>query len=275
MAGAFRGGAGRLAGRLDGGVADGVLGLDVVAQAGGAAVHHAAERVPAVAAGARLGRLLRRRVQGAGMGLEHAVGEGHGRVAVVRLLFQHEHGDRRVVAEQGPLERLAGEDDQALALDLGRHGQVVAGTLDHAAELLALQQPGHQLLVAALGQGRGLGRQAGGEAVRDPEPVLGTRALAGTAPARQHGRHQVGRLGAMPRVKARVMGRCVEEHDPESKENALGGVNRALGQIGGAWRRCRGETGARAQRGGRVGRQGWVVRRCLGEEIPGASRRSC
>ncbi len=52
--------------RPDGGVADGVLGLDVVAQAGGTALHHAAQGVPAVAAGARLRRL--RRPAGAGCG---------------------------------------------------------------------------------------------------------------------------------------------------------------------------------------------------------------
>ena len=68
MAGAFGGGAGRLGRGLDGGVADGVLGLDVVAQAGGAALHHAAQRVPAVAAGARLGRRLGRRAQRRGRG---------------------------------------------------------------------------------------------------------------------------------------------------------------------------------------------------------------
>ena len=95
------------------------------------------------------------------------------------LLLQHEHGDRRVVAEQRPLQRLAGEADQALPVGLGRGREVVPRALDHGPELLALEQAGDQRLVAALGQGGGARRQAGGEAVGDLEPVLGAGALAG------------------------------------------------------------------------------------------------
>ena len=47
--GGLGGGAGRLGRGLEGGVADGVLGLDVVAQAGGAAVHHRTQGIPTVA----------------------------------------------------------------------------------------------------------------------------------------------------------------------------------------------------------------------------------
>ena len=84
-------------------------------------------------------------------------------------------------------------------MGLGRCREVVARARDHGPELLALEEASDQRLVAALGQGRGARRQAGGEAVGDPEPVLGAGALAGTAPARQHGRHQVGRLGGHAR----------------------------------------------------------------------------
>jgi hypothetical protein len=89
----------------------------------------------------------------------------------------------------------AGEQDQALALDLGRVGQAVDAGLDEGAEVLALEQALDQPLVAALGQGRGARRQAGGEAVRDPEPVLRTRALARAAGTAEHGRHEEWRLG--------------------------------------------------------------------------------
>ena len=99
------------------------------------------------------------------------------------LLLEHEHGDRRIVAEQRPLQRLAGEEDQAPALGLGRLGQAIDPGGDEGAELLALQQALDQRLVAALGQGGGAGRQAGGEAVGDLEPVLGAGALAWAAPA--------------------------------------------------------------------------------------------
>ena len=139
------------------------------------------KRVPAVAAGARPWRLLGGRAQGARLGLQHALGEGHGRVAVVGLLLEHEHGDRRVVAEECPLQRLAGEEDQAPALGLGRLGQAVDAGGDEGAELLALEQALDQRLVAALGERGGAGRQAGGEAVGDLEPVLGAGALAWAA----------------------------------------------------------------------------------------------
>ena len=178
LMGGFRGGAGRRGRGLGRGVADGVLGGDVVAQAGGTALHHAAQGVPAVAAGARLRRLLGGRPQAAAAGPHHPLGQGHGRVAVVELLLEDEHGDRRLVAHQRALQRLTGEQDQAPALGLRRLGQAVDAGGDEGAELLAREQALDQRLVAALGQGGGARRQAGGEAVGDPQPVLGPRALA-------------------------------------------------------------------------------------------------
>ena len=189
------GGAGRRGRGLDRRVADGVLGLDGVAQAGAAAVHHGPQGVPAIAAGAGFRRLPGRRAQGARLRLEHAVGQGRGRVAVAGLLLEDEDGDRRVVQGERPLHRLAGEEDQALPVGLGRGREVVARARDHGPELLALEQALHQGLVAALGQGRGARRQAGGEAVGDPEPVLGAGAVARAAGAREDRRHQEGRLG--------------------------------------------------------------------------------
>ena len=86
----------------------------------------------------------------------------------------------------------------------GRGGRGACGGLGRAARSSrapattarnpALEQAGDQGLVAALGQGRGARRQAGGEAVGDPEPVLGAGRCFGGGPG-ERGRHEEGRFG--------------------------------------------------------------------------------
>ena len=124
-----------------------------------------------------------RRLQGAGPGLEYAVGQGGCRVAVARLLLEDEQRHGRVVEEHGALQGLAGEGDQPGAELPGREGHVLDRALDHRTELLAGEQPGDQGLVGALGQGRGARRQAGGEAMGDAEPVLAAGRARGWPPS--------------------------------------------------------------------------------------------
>jgi hypothetical protein len=95
------------------------------------------------------GRLLDGRAQGPGAGRQDAVGEGDGRVAVV-LLLQYEKGGRGVVANQRALQGLAGHDDQALAVGLGRLGELGAGGVDQGAELGAGEEALDLAPVAAL-----------------------------------------------------------------------------------------------------------------------------
>ena len=126
-----------------------------------------------------------------GLALEHALGEGDRGVAAVGVLLEHEAGGAGVpVVEQGALERLAGQGDQAAAVALGRLGEALLGGRDQGGELRAAQQAGDDARVAAFGQGGGAGAHAGGEAVGDPQPVAPRQlvpAAGGGAAARPGG----------------------------------------------------------------------------------------
>ena len=115
------------------------------------------------------------------------------------VLLEHEAGGAGVpVVEQGALERLAGQGDQAAAVALGRLGQALLGGRDQGGELLAAQQAGDDARVAAFGQGRGAGAHAGGEAVGDPQPVAARQLVPRPAAVQQHGREALVRGGADP-----------------------------------------------------------------------------
>ena len=127
------GGGGRCRGCRDGSAAQRVLDTDLGPQARTAALHQRAQRVvagriaeAAVAATGRNGRPWCARASGAGLGRTHAIGERDSRVAPVCLLLQHEDRSSSVIERQHPLQRLAGENDQAapeMPRPAGRAGQ--------------------------------------------------------------------------------------------------------------------------------------------------------
>ena len=107
---------------------------------------------------------------------------------------------------RGTLQGLAGEDDQVLALDLGRLASRSCAAPTRARNSSRASRPSTMRPVAALGQGRCGRAHAGGEAVGELEPAPCRRACRGRRRPPSTAAIRKGVSGAMARVKARVMG---------------------------------------------------------------------
>jgi hypothetical protein len=195
VAGGRGGGAGRRRAGGKRGVAQDLLDLDVLAQPGRTTLHQRAQGM-AAATGA------------AGPGRDAASGGGR-RSRALALMTRSARitAGSRFCASSSSTKQATGASLPSSArsracrarltrrrrwVSTGSARRALVSSTDDGAEVRAFQHAPDHGLAAAFGQGRGAGRQSGGEAVGEPEPVSGVRALA--RPAEQ-GRHEQGRVG--------------------------------------------------------------------------------
>ena len=130
------------------------------AQPGAAALHQAGERVVGAWGRGRCGCIGRRRPGGAGAhgaaaGGDDALGERQGRVALARVLLEHEQGGAHVPVEgERVLQGLAGEFHQPGGVLLGRLGELGRVGCDQRLEGVARQQGGDGQFLRCLRRGR-------------------------------------------------------------------------------------------------------------------------
>ena len=220
VAGAFGGGAGRrgLGRGLDRGVADGVLGLDGVAQAGGAALHHAAQRVPAVAAGARLGRRCGWRAQARARALITPS-------ARVTAGSRSWNSSSRTKTATGASSLTSARSSVWRASRTRRRRWVSGGSARQS--MLAATKARNSSRSSRRstscssppsGRAAARGGRPAARRLAILQPVLRAGALPRATPAADQRRHQVGRLGRHGAGEGEGHGKGIEEFDPECKK---------------------------------------------------------